>query len=68
MNVLPGVIPILAEIQQRFGSRLEAVRASQPNEIYFHAPMDLVAGFSADLYKNWDARLVSVFADDAREQ
>ena len=68
MNVLPGVIPILAEIQQRFGSRLEAVRASQPNEIYFHAPMDLVAGFSADLYKNWDARLVSVFAHDAREQ
>ncbi len=68
MNVLPGVIPVLAEIQQRFGSRIEAVRGGQPNEVYFHGGMDLVAGFSGHLYKKWNARLVSVFADDARER
>jgi Ni,Fe-hydrogenase III large subunit/Ni,Fe-hydrogenase III component G len=68
MNVLPGVTPILAEIQQRFGSRIEAVRASQPNEVYFHAQMELVAGFSGHLYKKWNGRLVSVFADDVRDR
>jgi Ni,Fe-hydrogenase III large subunit/Ni,Fe-hydrogenase III component G len=67
MNVLPGATPVLAEIQQRFGSRLEAVPGSRPDEIYFHGQMQLVAGFSAHLYRKWDARLVSVFADDARE-
>ena len=30
--------------------------------------MDLVAGFCAHLYKNWNARLVSLFADDVRGQ
>jgi hypothetical protein len=29
--------------------------------------MELVAGFSGHLYKKWNARLVSVFADDVRE-
>jgi Ni,Fe-hydrogenase III large subunit/Ni,Fe-hydrogenase III component G len=68
MNVLPGVKDVLADVEQRFNDRLDAVRASQPNEIYFHAKMELVAGFCGHLYKKWNARLVSVFADDAREQ
>jgi Ni,Fe-hydrogenase III large subunit/Ni,Fe-hydrogenase III component G len=68
MNVLPSVMPILADVQERFNGRLDAVRASQPNELYFHAQMDLVAGFSGHLYKKWNARLVSVFGDDAREK
>ncbi len=66
MNVLPGLTPILAEIQQRFGGRIEAVRAGRPNEVYFHAQLELVAGFTADLYKKWNARLVNIFADDVR--
>jgi len=67
MNILPGVTHILADVQQRFRGRLEVVRASQPNEIYFDAQMELVAGFCGYLYKKWSARLVSLFADDARQ-
>ena len=37
-----------------------------PNEIYFHAEMDLVAGFCAQLYKNGMRGWSSLFADDAR--
>jgi Ni,Fe-hydrogenase III large subunit/Ni,Fe-hydrogenase III component G len=68
MNILPGVTEIVAEVQERFGDRLDAVRADRPNEIYFDAGAELVAGFTAHLYKKWDARLVSVFADDVRAQ
>ena len=67
MNDVPSVTGIVAEVQGRFGNRLHAVRVSQRDEIYFDAKMDLVAGFSAHLYRNWDARLVSIFADDVRE-
>ena len=68
MNVLPRVTEIVAEVQERFGDRFDAVRAERPNEIYFDARAELVAGFTAHLYKIWDARLISVFADDVREQ
>src|ERR1017187_5607969 len=68
MNDLPSVTGIVAEVQERFGDRLDAVRVCRRDEIYFDAKMDLVAGFSGHLYKKWDARLVSVFADDVREQ
>ena len=68
MKLLPSLEPILNEVTQRFGQRLEAVRVAHPNEIYFHAPMDLLSGFCADLYRKWNARLVSLFADDARQE
>lgn len=67
MNILPSLQPILNEVRQRFGGRLESVEAPRPNEIYFRAKMELVAGFCGHLYKKWNARLVSLFADDARE-
>jgi len=66
MNDLPSVTGIMAEVQERFGDRLSAVRVNSRDEIYFDAGMDLVAGFTAHLYKKWDARLVGIFADDAR--
>ena len=66
MNALPALQPVLDEVAQRFGERLSAPRVERPNEIYFHAKMDLVSGFCGYLYKRWNARLVSVFADDAR--
>jgi Ni,Fe-hydrogenase III large subunit/Ni,Fe-hydrogenase III component G len=66
MNVLPTLQPVLDEVMQRFGERLGAPRVERPNEIYFHAGMDLVSGFCGHLYKHWNARLVSVFAEDAR--
>jgi Ni,Fe-hydrogenase III large subunit/Ni,Fe-hydrogenase III component G len=66
MNVLPELIPVVDELKKRFHGRLDAVTAPRANEIYVDAKMDLVAGFCAHLYRAWNARLVSVFADDAR--
>ena len=68
MNVLPELQPTLADLTERFGARIEAVQAARPNEVYFHAQMELVPGFCAQLYKKWNGRLVSLFADDARVQ
>src|SRR5262249_52612981 len=56
-----------SDVQQRFHGRLARIETARPNEIYFDAEMELVPGFSAHLYKKWNARLVSLFADDARE-
>ena len=58
--------PIVEEVAQRFHDRIEALLAPRLNEVYFHAGADLVSGFCAHLYHSWNARLVSVFADDAR--
>ena len=66
--MLPGLQPILADLAERFGPRLEAIKAPRPNEVYCEARMDLVAGFCAQLYKKWDARLVGLFADDVRAE
>jgi len=60
--------PIVEEISRRFQGRIESLYAPRLNEIYFQAPMELVPGFCAQLYKKWNARLVSLFADDARAQ
>ena len=67
MNVLPGASHILEDVRKRFDSRLRAVTIARSNEVYFDAEMELVPGFCAHLYKKWNARLVSVFADDARD-
>src|SRR5439155_10937404 len=68
MSVLPGLRPIIEEITTRFGGRLKGPQIARPNEIYFDANIDLIAGFCGHLYKRWNARLVSVFADDARAE
>jgi len=66
-RILTGLQPAFADLTDRFGSRILAVETLRPNEIYFEVQMELVAGFCAQLYKKWNARLVSLFADDARE-
>src|SRR2546425_1498965 len=66
MNILPSLQPILNELTQRFGNRLSVLSAERPNEIYFESQMELVPGFCAQLYKKWNGRLVSLFADDVR--
>ena len=58
--------PVVEEITRRFQGRIESWSAARVNEIYFHARMELVSGFCAHLYRNWNARLVTMFADDAR--
>jgi Ni,Fe-hydrogenase III large subunit/Ni,Fe-hydrogenase III component G len=67
-SLLPGLRPVLADLTERFDTRIEAVHVARANEVYFHAQMELVPGFCAQLYKKWDGRLVSLFADDARAQ
>jgi Ni,Fe-hydrogenase III large subunit/Ni,Fe-hydrogenase III component G len=62
----PELQPLAEEVTRRFNGRIESLSAPQPNEVYFHARADLVPGFCAHLYRTWDARLVSMFADDAR--
>lgn len=68
MNILAALQPILADLTERFGKRVENVQAPRPDEIYFNARMELVPGFCGQLYKKWNGRLVSLFADDARAQ
>ncbi len=67
MNVTPAIAPILADLQQRFNGSIERLRIENGNELYFHGPVKLAAGFCGHLYKKWNARLVMVFAEDARE-
>ena len=66
MTLLPELQPILADLQDSFSGRFTAVQTPRANEVYFHGPMEVVAGFCAQLYRKWDGRLVSLFADDAR--
>lgn len=66
MTVLPELVPVLDELKKRFRGRLERIDAPRPNELYVDTKPDLVAGFCAHLYRAWNARLVSVFADDTR--
>jgi Ni,Fe-hydrogenase III large subunit/Ni,Fe-hydrogenase III component G len=66
VKVLPSLEPVLAELMARFAERLSGVYAPRENEVYFDCPMELVPGFCAQVYKKWNGRLVSLFADDAR--
>ncbi len=68
MKLLPSLEPPFADLTARFGLRLSAVFAPRPDEVYFDVPKDLVAGLCAMLYRKWNARLVSLFADDARAE
>ena len=67
-HVANDLRPAVEEITRRFQDRIDAWQAPRPNEVYFHARLEMVAGFCAHLYRNWNARLVSVFADDARAE
>jgi Ni,Fe-hydrogenase III large subunit/Ni,Fe-hydrogenase III component G len=66
--MLTSLQPVLADLTERFGARIETVSSPRPNEVYVQAQMDLVPGFCAQLYKKWEGRLVSLFADDVRTQ
>ncbi len=66
MNLSPELLPAVADLQDSFAGRFTAIEAPRPNEVYLHVPTDLVAGCCAHLYRKWNARLVSLFADDAR--
>lgn len=68
MKILNSLQPVVTDLTERFGTRLTPIEAPRPNEIYMRAPMELVAGLCAQLYKKWRGRLVGLFADDARNE
>jgi Ni,Fe-hydrogenase III large subunit/Ni,Fe-hydrogenase III component G len=68
VNLLPSLQPAVDDLKERFSDRLQNVSAPRPNEVYFDASMELVPGFCAQLYKKWNGRLISLFADDARSE
>jgi hypothetical protein len=58
--------PLVEEVTSRFKGRIGFLYAPHLNEIYLQGGMDLVSAFCAQLSRNWKARLVTVFTDDAR--
>jgi len=58
---------IVAELSDRFGTRLKA-RQAHANEFYLDCGIELVPGLCAHLCRKSSARLVSLFADDARAE
>ncbi|HEY5911940.1 MAG TPA: NADH-quinone oxidoreductase subunit C [Verrucomicrobiae bacterium] len=63
---MPSLQAAVADFNERFGPRIKSIDAPRPNEVYFEAAMELVPGFCAQVYRKWNGRLVSLFADDAR--
>ncbi len=68
MNVRPELLPALTDLQDSFAGRFQQVHAPRPDEIHFAGPMEVVAGFCAQLYRKWNGRLISLFADDVRAE
>jgi Ni,Fe-hydrogenase III large subunit/Ni,Fe-hydrogenase III component G len=68
MNLLPGLQTVLDEVTLRFGARIEHAHAPQPNELYLHARLDLVAALCSELCERQGGRLAGVFAEDARAE
>jgi Ni,Fe-hydrogenase III large subunit/Ni,Fe-hydrogenase III component G len=68
MMVLSTLQPILDEIAARFRVQIESSRVLRENEVYLDVRADAVAAFCAFLYRKCKARLVGLFAEDARTQ
>jgi Ni,Fe-hydrogenase III large subunit/Ni,Fe-hydrogenase III component G len=67
MNPLPTLRPILDEMASRFRVHIEETRIPREDEVYLLVGPDAVAALCAFLYRKWKGRLVSLFADDARQ-
>ena len=66
MNLLPELNLALNDLLDAFAGRFGGAETPRSNEAYVRVPADLVAACCAHLYRKWDARLVSLFADDVR--
>ncbi|HOW65647.1 MAG TPA: NADH-quinone oxidoreductase subunit C [Candidatus Paceibacterota bacterium] len=58
--------PVIDEVARRFEGRIEAFSAPYPDEVYIHVSIELVSGLCAHLCRGANARLISLFANDAR--
>lgn len=68
MKLLPSLQPVFDELAGRFGPQIEALPATQPNELYLQAPPELAGALCSALYRKCAGRLVSIFAEDARAE
>jgi Ni,Fe-hydrogenase III large subunit/Ni,Fe-hydrogenase III component G len=68
LHLLPGLQTVLADVNTRFGAHLQETRHPADNELYLHIRGDGVAPLCAFIYRKWAGRLVSLFAEDARQQ
>ena len=68
MNLLPGLRTVLDELTQRFGAQIGHAHAPRSDELYLHTPVMLAGALCSLLYKKFQARLVGVFAEDARAE
>jgi Ni,Fe-hydrogenase III large subunit/Ni,Fe-hydrogenase III component G len=66
MNLLPSLQPALNEITTRFRVHWIATTVPRENEAYVEMRADAVPALCAYLYRKWQARLVSLFAEDAQ--
>jgi Ni,Fe-hydrogenase III large subunit/Ni,Fe-hydrogenase III component G len=64
----PPLQPIFDQIASRFRLQIESSRVPRDNEIYLHVRPDSVAALCAFLYRKGQGRLVSLFAEDARQR
>ena len=68
MTVLPALQPILDQIVGRFRIQIQETRIARENEVYLHVRPDAVSPLCALIYRKWQGRLASLFAEDARER
>jgi Ni,Fe-hydrogenase III large subunit/Ni,Fe-hydrogenase III component G len=68
MSILASLQSVLDDAAKRFGGQVSELRTPLANEVYLHAKMDTVAPMAAALYRKWNGRLTSVFAEDARNR
>jgi Ni,Fe-hydrogenase III large subunit/Ni,Fe-hydrogenase III component G len=68
MNLLPGLQSVLDGLSTRFGTRLTHAHAPQPNELYLHAGLELVAALCSEITGVFGGRLAGLFAEDARAE
>ncbi len=66
-HVSPELQPIVEEMARRFSAGIHSVYTPHLNEVYVHARLEVIPGLCAHLYRAANARLVSLFADDARQ-
>ena len=68
MNKPRDLEEVVSDLTDRFGSRLRRIQNARSQEVYLESPMGLLPAICAQLYRKWNARLVSLFADDTRAE
>jgi len=67
MNVLPALQAVLDELRKRFGAQIEAMTVARVDEVYVQTNQTTLSALCALLYRRFNARLTSVFAEDLRD-